>query len=387
MTTVAVREATKLEVKPVTDFGAFVELERVWDRLVAAAGIEHPFLSHDWVRTWWENFGEGKRLHILLLTKGGEPAGIVPLMHGSARIYGIKVRQLEFIYNAHTPRFDFIVPQATEETYRAIWSYLIDIEDSWDVLKLPQLASDSPTIRHLERFAAESRCRAACWFSTQSPYLSLSGTWDGYFAALDRKHRSNIRNRLNRLQRIGPVELQVISDEDEALPALADGLALEAKAWKGRAGTAILCRPELQSFYRNIALCAARRGWLRLNFLVVNGRKIAFDFSLLHGKRMFVLKPGYDPDYAPLSPYNTLCYMKLREAFAAGLLEYDFLGIDDSWKLDWTETTRPHYWLYVFSGRARPALLHYAKFQLAPQLQKYPLFRTLRNIWAGMWTH
>jgi CelD/BcsL family acetyltransferase involved in cellulose biosynthesis len=121
-----------------------------------------------------------------------------------------------------------------------------------------------------------------------------------------------------------------------------------------------------------------------LNFLTLNGRKIAFDYSLQYKNKHYVLKPGYDPEFAPLSPYNLLCYMKLQDAFESGLSEYDFLGMKDDWKLDWTGTTRTHLWLYIFSDRLRTTLLHYAKFRLMPKLTRFRLFRMLRDTGARM---
>jgi CelD/BcsL family acetyltransferase involved in cellulose biosynthesis len=373
-----------LHIEAITDFGAFLDLHDVWDRLVEEAGIDHPFLSHDWVRIWWECFGKGKKLHILVIRNGQEPVALAPLMTTSSRMYGIRVRQLEFIYNSHTPRCDFIVARYPIDTYRAIWRYLNEVGNIWDVVKLPQLTLESQTLRVLQQLAREDDFLVGCWPSTESPYLTLTGTWDDYFGGLDRKHRSNIRNRLKRLRKIGTVEHEVVTTGTDIERSLKSGLDIEAMAWKGRAGTAILCRPDLIDFYQKIAIRAAERGWLRLNFLAVNGRKIAFDYSLRYKNKIYILKPGYDPEFASLSPCNSLCYLILRDAFESGVSEYDFLGMKDEWKLNWTGTARPHCWLYIFSDRLRTSLLHYAKFRLFPELKRFRLYRIMRDTGARM---
>jgi CelD/BcsL family acetyltransferase involved in cellulose biosynthesis len=373
-----------LHIEAITDFSAFLALQDIWDRLVDEAGIDYPFLSHDWIRTWWECFGKGKRLHILLIKHGQDPVALIPLMYGYCRMYGLRVRQFEFIHNSHTPRFDFIISRYPAHIYRAVWRYLMEIQKLWDVVKLPQLTSESSTLPFLQEMAKEEGLSVGCWPSSESPYLTLTGTWDDYLKGLDRKHHSNIRNRLNRLRKLGNVELEVVSSGDEIAHSLETGLDIEAKAWKGRAGTAILCHPELLAFYQKIAGRAAERGWLRLSYLSLNGRRIAFDYSLLFKNKLYVLKPGYDPEFAPLSPYNTLCYLKLRDAFESGLIEYDFLGMKDDWKLNWTGATRPHYWLFIFSDKLRTTLLHYAKFRLSPELKKFRLYRMLREAGARM---
>jgi len=376
--------APALHIEAITTFQAFLDLHDVWDQLVDEAGIDYPFLSHDWVRTWWECFGKGKQLHILLIKDGKKPVALIPLMYTSSRMYGLRVRQLEFIYNSHTPRCDFIVSRCPMDIHRAIWRYLSEIGSTWDVVKLPQLTMESQTVRLLREMAHEDDCLVGCWPSTESPFLTLTGTWDDYLGALDRKHHSNLRNRLKRLGKMGKVELEVVSTGDEMASSLDAGLDIEAKAWKGRSGTAIRCHPDVLAFYQTIARRAAERGWLRLNFLTVDGRRIAFDYSLQYKNKLYLLKPGYDPEFAPLSPYNVLCYLKLRDAFERGLSEFDFLGMKDDWKLNWTAVTRPHCWLFIFSNKLRTTLLHYAKFRLSPELKRFRLYRMLRDAGARM---
>src|SRR5262249_34991104 len=133
---------------------------------------------------------------------------------------------------------------------------------------------------------------------------------------------------------------------------------IEAAAWKGRAGTAIVCRRDTEEFYRRIALRAAERGWLRLHFLRVGGRRGAFEYGLQYAKRVYILKLGYDPEYARYAPQHLLSGMVIRDAIERGLSEYDFLGENDAWKQDWTDTVREHCWLYILRPELHLRLVH-----------------------------
>jgi len=359
--------APSLRVRAVSDYERLVELEPVWNRLLDEAGIDHPFLSHEWVRTWWECFGAGQRLYVLVVEADGEPVAIAPLMVGRGRLYGVSLRWLQLIANAHTQRCDFIVGRRGEAVYEAIWRHLSSAEVAWDVLVLPQLPAGSGTLEHLPELARQDGFRVGVWRSVDSPRLPVAGTWEDYVGRLAPKHRSNLRNRLRRLEERGKVALEVVTD---CGPALEDGLRLEAAAWKGEAGTAIRCRPELSRFYTRLASWAAKRGWLRLQFLTVGGRRVAFAYSLCYKNTIFLLKPGYDPDYARYSPSNLLCYLVLRDAFAARITAHDFLGANDDWKREWTSEARPHFWLFVFGGTPRARLLYFTKFSLLPWIKR-----------------
>ena len=110
--------------------------------------------------------------------------------------------------------------------------------------------------------------------------------------------------------------------------------------------------------------------WLRLLFLSVGGRRIATSFAAVYANKLFLLKTGYDPEFAKCSPFKLLTSFAVRHAFEQRYSELDFLGDTEPWKLEWTSTTRPHDWLFVFAGTPRGRLLHPLKFQVVPALRR-----------------
>ena len=361
--------AMPLRVEAISDFDSFRNLKPAWDRLVKESKIGHPFLTHDWICSWWECFGAGRTLTIVMVSQGGELIGIAPLMISRTKIYGIPVRELGSISNDHTPRFDFIVSGDPAAVMEAIWIHLWERRREWDVMKLCQLESGSATLEHLAGLAAGYSCQLDTWPSTDSPYLSLNGSFEDHLAKLPRGLRANLRRRMKRLEEIGPVEFEQVSSERMIDEALADAFLMEAGTWKGAAGTAIACDHELTRFYAAIAQRAARQGTLYFTFLRLDGKRIAFDLSLIYNQRLFKLKPGYLQRYHACSPGQELTTMTIRDAFARGLSEVDFLGSADEWKLAWTKTVRKQCWAYVFKNDLLGSLLHFAKFRLAPYLR------------------
>jgi CelD/BcsL family acetyltransferase involved in cellulose biosynthesis len=368
------RRLTKLRVEAIDSYQCFLDLEPVWNTLVSRAPLEHPFLEHVWLRTWWECFGEGSRIHILLVKEGDEAVAIAPLILTPVRMCGVKLTRLGFFYNAHVPRAEFIVASGSDEAYAAIWNHLMT-DSRWDVLQLCQLAEGSGTLGGITALAASADRRVETWMSGECPYVPVRASsdhpsWEEYFAALPAKHRANLRNRTKRLGGRGPAEMETIGSEEGLKEALADGLRLEAAAWKGDAGTAISCEPALARFYSLLAQRAAERGWLRLNFLKSGVERIAFDYSLSYQGRVFLLKHGYDPAHSQLSPSNLLLQCALHSAFEQGLEEYEILGDSTEWKRCWAKDAKRHYWLYVFANNWKARFAHAAKFRMAPVLKQ-----------------
>jgi CelD/BcsL family acetyltransferase involved in cellulose biosynthesis len=389
MSTVIVAESMPLEsagsvdagccVEVVSNFEGLLALQATWDEVLAQSAAPHPFLDHSWIRTWWECFGAGHTLYVLVVRAGTTVIGIAPLMLSETRLYGIAVRRLSFLENDHSPRCGFILARASAgQACRAIWDHL-QREKSWDMLELNHLPADGDTLARLSTNARDSGYLCGTRELERSPYVPLSGDWETYLKGLGRSHRRNMRKRLNRLQREGRLELEVVSGSDGLSSAIEDGMRIEAAAWKEENGTAMCSDPAVRRFYNAYAESAGVAGTLRLLFLKFNGARIAFSYALCERDRLYVLKAGYDPAFARYSPYQVLCYLVLQESFARGVTEYDFLGHCERWKLEWKADVRPHVGLFVFRPAWHTTLLHALKCRVMPMLQRQPWYLYLRD--------
>jgi CelD/BcsL family acetyltransferase involved in cellulose biosynthesis len=360
-----------LAVELVHDYDAFARLGQPWNETVERAGLTHPFLRHEWLRSWWEAFGGDRTLSVIVMRAGRTIVALAPLMLERARMYGIGVKRVQFLHNDHTPKADVIVTERQDEVYEALWKTLLSAQRQWDVLQFSQLPSDSPTHAQIARLAGPGRYSTAVWTSDDSPYLALTSNWDDYLSTRHRKLRQTLRNRLNRVKQIGEPSLEILSDPAAIRDARDEALALEASGWKQQAGTSICSDPAVRRFYTVLADRAAASGWLRLLFLTVNGRRVAASYASRYDGRLSFFKTGYDPEFAKYGPFKMLTYFIIRDGFAAGLKEVDFLGDAEPWKLEWTSTTRPHDWLFVFGNTARSRLVHTLKYRVRPALKRW----------------
>jgi CelD/BcsL family acetyltransferase involved in cellulose biosynthesis len=365
--------APRTTVQVLSGHDQLVAIGPEWDLLVQQAGIAHPFLTHDWILSWWEAFGAEKSLYAVCVREGSRLIAIAPLMLFEQRMYGIPVRVLSLIANEHTPRADFIVSSAIRDraaAYPAIWRCLWDRRGEWDLLRLNQLAEDSTTLEEMVRVPRDNSCRIGIWMSSASPYMPVGGKFNDRFASLPRGVRSNLKRRLKRLEEQGEVEFERYGAPEPLSAALEQALRMEATNWKGEEGTAIACRDETRRFYTSFAQRAARHGWLYFTFLRLNGQRIAFDLSVIYNQILFKLKPGYLQRFHSWSPGSQLTCLTIEDAFEEGLREVDFLGDADEWKMTWTELKRQHFWLFIYPPGSLGAILHWIKFKLAPAVKK-----------------
>ncbi|MEX0617982.1 MAG: GNAT family N-acetyltransferase [Pseudohongiellaceae bacterium] len=359
-----------LKVEIITDFEELLGMEEEWNRFANQTDADSPFTSHEWVTSWWQCFGRGKDLHIVIAREGNRIKGIAPLMSSRECRYGLPVQRLGSLYNGQVQRDEFIVDDRYKSSFcKVLWKHLMNHGDSWDLLELCQFDYRSATLQELEKRATGTGVVCHYWTQGHSPYLPLTGAWEGYISGLSANRRSQIRRKLRRLAERGEVELKKITSEDEIASALEDGFRIEGMAWKEVNGTAILSDEQVYRFYVELAERMAARGSLGLYFLQVGERKIAFQYCLESKNRIYLLKPGYNPEFFRYSPSTLLFWLILKQAFEDGVTEYDFLGDRDDWKMTWTNKTRTRVWFFLLSTSFRARVLRLVKFWLIPKVK------------------
>jgi len=350
-------------VVPIRDRAEFAALGSEWDGLHQrmAASL---FISHAFFKLWLKHFAPDADLRCLAARDAhGRLRAALPLLQQRRTWHGLEVRELCATANVHSCRYDLLAENADVAASEFL-DALLD-EPDWDSLSLCDVPENGQAYALIA--AAQQRgLPVGVWNSIRSPYLPLAPD-AGYEPTS--KFRANLRRRRRRLGELGEVSLQCVEGGDAMLSCLAEGLQLEASGWKAAAGTALVQSQATLGFYTDLALLAAARGELRLWFLRLDGRAIAFQYGLQHRDTYLLLKPAYDESLSSVSPGQLLMESVIDDCRRRGLHEFDFLGEDMPWKRDWTPHTRPHVWLHIYRG-ARGRLLHALKFRAAPLLKR-----------------
>ncbi|MDP8943904.1 MAG: GNAT family N-acetyltransferase [Actinomycetota bacterium] len=300
-------------------------LSEEWDALADRKGAS-PFLRPGWIAAWWDAFGHG-RLEVLAVRRAGELAAVLPIVR---RLGGAASPT-----NWHTPLFAPLAEgqEAEEELLDALY------RGPWPRVTLSWLPRDGGGWTACRGAAARAGRRVRTETISRSPYLRVGGDFAEYELRLSSKRRANLRRARRRLEATGELSV-VVADGQVGLDGLlTEALVVEASSWKGASGTAINSNPDTERFYRRIARWAAQRGTLRLAFLRLDGRGLAFDLCFEDRGVHYLVKTGYDPEFGSYSPGVLLRREMIARAFESGLRRYEFLGAEADWKREWTETS------------------------------------------------
>jgi CelD/BcsL family acetyltransferase involved in cellulose biosynthesis len=297
-----------------------------------------PFLTYEWLASWWKAFGDGQLLSVLLRSDDGS------LRAGA--------------WCRLAPNGDLTAP--TDPAYGYEWDVVAVDEaartDAWDAIARfgARRVRLTPVLETGADIAAQRLDRGGYRVLRTvvhaAPYLSLPDTWDEFLASLSKNLRAKWRKYGRALDRNGGLVVRTARSEADLERHLDAFLELEASGWKGRAGTALRCDPRAEALYRSFAFAAARQGWARISVLESGGVPVAAAYGCVFAGKAFRLKSGFDERYSDRSPGLVLVGEELRRSIEEGLVGYEFLGAADAHKLRWGPKTRDLITLRAYRG-------------------------------------
>lgn len=277
--------------------------------MLAARSGDAFHLDDRWFACWSEAFGPVLRHHGLTLVADRERVGL------------LRVKRLRSATNPHSARYDVAPGQdATMISPRRLL-----VEHGARLVRFDYLAEDAALLDAARGWAATQRVRIAP--HALSPVVDCRRTHDQWLASRSKRIRQRLRrDGKEAFDRLGmTVEFQT---DDPTRSDLFDRmLAVEQSGWKGRGGTAIRDNPAELRFYTGIARAAAEAGALHLALLWHGDRLVAFELGVRGGRRLFLLKVGYDEEFAEMSAGYLLAAEHIRHCVEHPAIDwYDKMG-------------------------------------------------------------
>jgi CelD/BcsL family acetyltransferase involved in cellulose biosynthesis len=351
-----------LAVEWIGEEAEFEALAGEWDALLPAEAF--PFDLHCWYLAWWRSFGAGEELAVCTARREGELVGAFPLRRADGA--------LRALANVHSPLFR---PLARDpEAMQALVATAIGEACDLELVGLPE---GDPAVPALREGAGTASRRALAEPSYVSPTVDTRGDFDAWRKLSKPRWGAPLERFRRKMGRDHEAELRIVEPPQDLEAELADGFRVEASGWKGEAGTAIVSAPETEVFYTAVAEAFAARGELRFSRIVLDGESAAFDFTLLHAGRLFLLKTGFDERFRRLAPGLVMRLSIIERCFEDGLRSHELLGDESEWKAKFATGGRPYVTLRAY--RRNPAgLARYAyRGAIRPRLRS--AYRRLRG--------
>jgi len=272
-----------------------------WAELTSRVASPNPFWEPANARAAARSLPEGTDVQLLSVASDDRMLLALPVTR-ERRFRRLRVAHLSTWTHAQCCAGNPLVdPEATSDTWSAMLGHLEREGMSWLVLNLVDVHSEA---MHSLDLAVRARRRRVRTLDVYERAVVLKRPGEPIEIGLSTRHRSDLRRQRRRLDRelAGEVTARDLLLEGSVEDAVSKFLALEARGWKGRVGTALACRPEEARFFEE--LCAQLHAESRLEIwsLGTAAQPVALACNLLAGETVVRFKLCYDEDFRRFSP-------------------------------------------------------------------------------------
>lgn len=341
-----------IEVELVTDEAAFTELRDAWNAIVDTHPEPSVFLRHEWFDAAWQWRKRDAFLRIMAFYKEGRLIGIAPtILSASSAV--LSQRRFTFLTVPDTQHCDLIAaPGDLHDVVTAFALKLYAMRRAWDVIDLSHFSETSSACALLSDLLPAHGILSQRTPMSGNPYVSLSDSWENYYASRSRRLKKHVNQTGNRVAKLGEVRVCRVTGMGEPAvqvsKALDESVAISMKSWKS--GTEYALGNEgPNAFIRRLTAHARRNGWLSLWLMYVNGKPVASEYQLEFNGNVHALRADFDDAYGAQSVGSHLNFCVLRGLFDQGLVRYYMGPGDNSYKFRWAKDDRP---LTVLRGYA-----------------------------------
>jgi CelD/BcsL family acetyltransferase involved in cellulose biosynthesis len=290
-----------------------------------------PYLLHEWLLAWARHYVPPGRLRVVTAHRGRRLVGGFPLY--VVRVGGMRV--IRFLGGSQSALCDLVMGPDGDEDVQTL---LLDAarQSGHDFADLFGFPLDGPLSR------AREQARLDVLERVEAPILDLSPGFDAVYAAhTTSKRRNSDRRRARQLAAAGKIDVTIARSGADLLASLERACVINRRRWQGRSDGSDFSTPRGERFQQEAAATLAELGVPRIVTLALDGQTIAFHYSFLLGDRLFVHRLGFDPVFARFGPGWHVMLEALRFAADDGATLVEYLGGDETYKLELADRIEP----------------------------------------------
>lgn len=335
-------------IAQVTRYERPEQIPATFDALFAAAEER----SFDCGRDWFANFvatvidPDGDPT-FLAAEADGHSLAILPLRLGKTGFGALNAASLS---NYYTSLYAPLLAEGAGE--REIALLLADLKAHYpklSQLRFAPMDSQAPSSAALRQGLQLSGYCTFSYFCFGNWYLPVTGSWDETRSGFKGSVRSTVR-RMGKKFTAEAGRLEIITEPGDLETAIGEFQQVYAASWKV---------PEPHpGFMPGFIRMLAQSGQLRLGIAWLDGRAIAAQIWVVHGRKASIYKLAHNERHTEFSPGTLLtAYLMEHVIERDGVLEVDYLIGDDAYKQSWMTHRRERWGIVAYNPRTITGLV------------------------------
>jgi CelD/BcsL family acetyltransferase involved in cellulose biosynthesis len=298
------------------------------------------FQTHEWLTSWWREYGSSLSLRVLTGWNGHRLVGLFPCFVQEFAIAGIGFRRLSLLGEyAVTGEYAPLVHPDHQIAFAQASSSFCDnllARRECDFVDFHLLPTGS---RFVSSFLREMQEREYHVLenstSLSRTLIPLPSTWNAFLQTLGVKERKNLKRQERQLASRG-VACEVLTTHSGFEEGFEDFVQLHSTVWRRKGeGGYFKSRPGFRAFHETVTAQLIPSGKAKLYFLTHERNRIAALQVFSANQQCHFYLSGRDPGH-PLSRYApgvVLMARAVRDAIEEGCLMCDLLEGEATYKI------------------------------------------------------
>lgn len=328
-----------MKIRIIKEENDFLSLKTDWDKLAANLVCVNSF---DWLYAWWKNFKDRNELHILVAEDNDKIIGIAPLYIQKTRaLKFIPLKKLCFLGGDLSDYQDFLIEESNdkEEVFKAFFDYITG-NTSYDLLDLCHINSDYPNFELWKKYSGLNYSKFEVYRENHKSDLSKFQSYEDYYSKLDKKLRSNINRRQNRIKKSG-INVEYVIKKDITKEDIATIAEINIKRQRflykkgNRKRFCYYLDKKKNNFIREY-FCSDKNSSKAIAYIKLNNIPAGYNLIVLSKSTFSLWNCAFDNEFEDYCPSKLLFCELIKYAFENNYRYFDFMRGNDPYKLKWT---------------------------------------------------
>lgn len=309
---------------------AFHELKAKWNTLLETSDCLNPFMTWEWMFTWWEIFEDKQHsLFIITIYKGDRLVSIAPFYIKERFPF---IKRLGFIGEGekrsdsiitHYP--DIIVRNEDKEiavTHIAkLLNNVIKNNKTFNYAKFDLIKNDA-VIHDVTKVLTS--CDSQKQFSGNQFKVELPESNDEYLASLSKSVKKQYKRKKKSLEKAGEVEIVTLDDLSQGLEVVEE---LHRSRWEDILSENTFDSKPFSTFHAKLSERLKDQDIMEIRAMKLNGKYIVASYNFSYKKEYFSYLGGFKncDDFKRHSPMFTFDLLELNRLITEGYKSFDLL--------------------------------------------------------------
>jgi hypothetical protein len=318
--------------------------------LFESAELDSFYFGHSWFKNYADHIpaaADQVRVYVVSDENGEDVLAVAPFMVKDKKTQNAG-NELESLSNYYSSLYSFAFknePSKLTASLLTLFQSVMDERPHFSTLSLRPLDNTSPAYGACVAALKASGFVVQEYFCFGNWTLDVGGrSFEEYFKSLPSQTRNTVQRKEKQLFKREGVVLRIVTESQDVDAAMDQYEIVYRSSWKDDEPYA--------GFMRGLVREAARRSWLRLGVVTIDGEPAAAQIWITCNGIASIYKLAYDEKFGQLSVGSVLTKALMQRAIDVDKVhEIDYLTGDDAYKRDWMSRRRERWGLLAMNPK------------------------------------